>query len=174
MQRVAARAMGDLVTATGAVGDDDGIGRLADRYNPAIIIGSGFALGTVAIVLAGHAGQSSTLLCTIAFVSGALSLGAQICTVALCSSFYETFLRATGVGWGMGIGRGGAIVGPVLGGLLLAAGAGASTLFLVAGLTSLVSAMGVYSLGLFVPRFRTLHRGGDAGEQGVAVSSARP
>jgi len=144
------------------------IGRLADRYRPALVIGTGYALGAVAIVLIGHAGSSSTLLCAVAFMAGALSLGAQMCTVALCSSFYETFLRATGVGWGMGIGRGGAIVGPVVGGLLLAAGVSGSTLFMVAGLMSLLAAIVVYLLGWFVLR----HRSAGAGD--AASTSTAP
>ena len=132
------------------------IGRLADRLSPAVVIGGGYVLGAVAIVLIGHAGHSSVLLCAVAFVAGGLSLGAQMCTVALCASFYETFLRATGVGWGMGIGRGGAIFGPVLGGLLLASGVDASTLFAVAGCTSLLSGFAVLAMGAFVPRMRAL------------------
>lgn len=130
------------------------IGRLADKFSPAAVIGAGYILGAAMIALMGYAGHSSVLLCAVAFVAGALSLGAQMCTVALCASFYETFLRATGVGWGMGIGRGGAIVGPVFGGLLLASGVDASTLFVVAGLTSLLSGATVLAMGVFVPRMR--------------------
>lgn len=134
------------------------IGRMADRYNPAIVIAGGYVLGAAAIVLIGHAGQSSTALWATAFVAGALSIGAQMCTVALCASFYETFLRATGVGWGMGIGRAGAIVGPIVGGILLSAGVEATTLFVVAGLTSLVAGVAVLTMGTFVPRLRAIQK----------------
>jgi MFS transporter, AAHS family, 4-hydroxybenzoate transporter len=39
----------------------------------------------------------------------------------LAGAFYPTFIRATGVGWGLGVGRTGAIVGPLVGGAMLAA-----------------------------------------------------
>jgi AAHS family 4-hydroxybenzoate transporter-like MFS transporter len=37
----------------------------------------------------------------------------------LSSEFYPTRIRSTGVGWALGIGRIGSIVGPLVGGLLL-------------------------------------------------------
>jgi MFS family permease len=79
------------------------------------------------------------------FVGGFLTVGAQMCAVALCAGFYETRLRATDLGWTMGVGRIGAIVGPILGGLLTGAGIAAPTLFVIAGLTSLGTANSRYS-----------------------------
>ena len=38
---------------------------------------------------------------------------------AASASFYPTSMRSTGVGWALGVGRIGSIVGPVLGGVLL-------------------------------------------------------
>src|SRR5260370_42094715 len=76
----------------------------------------------MAIMVIGFVGLMQELLYVMTFVAGAFSLGAQMCTVALCAGYYDTFLRATGIGWAMGIGRIGAIVGPVLGGVLLGGG----------------------------------------------------
>ena len=89
------------------------------------------------------------------FVGGFLTVGAQMCAVALCAGFYETRLRATGVGWTMGVGRIGAIVGPVLGGLLIEAGIAAPTLFVIAGLTSLGAGIAIFAMGWFVLRVRS-------------------
>jgi MFS transporter, AAHS family, 4-hydroxybenzoate transporter len=100
----------------------------------------------------GQVGQSSALLLAITFVAGFFSIGAQLCTVAFVASFYETFLRATGVGWSVGVGRVGAIIGPVLGGLLLGAGVGTPTLFVVTGVASLGSAAAMLAMGWFVLR----------------------
>ncbi len=128
------------------------LGRLADRYNRTVVIGVGYALGAVVIALVGHTGSSGALLCLATFAAGCLSVGAQMCSVALCADYYETFLRSTGVGWSIGIGRLGAIVGPVVGGILLNGGTDPSTLFVVAGATSLAAATAVFALGRYVPR----------------------
>jgi AAHS family 4-hydroxybenzoate transporter-like MFS transporter len=138
------------------------IGRLADRIGPARPIGFGYALGAVAIASIGLSAHSAPLLLALCFVAGALSLGAQMCVVALGAIFYETPVRATGVGWLMGTGRIGAIFGPILGGLLIARGVTGSNLFLVAGGLSLLAAAGTFSMGAFVLR----KGGGRAGENG--------
>ena len=46
-------------------------------------------------------------------------IGGQPGINALSATYYPTYLRSTGVGWGLGVGRIGAIVGPYLGGMLL-------------------------------------------------------
>jgi AAHS family 4-hydroxybenzoate transporter-like MFS transporter len=75
-----------------------------------------------------------------------------MCTIALCASFYETSLRVTGVGWAIGIGRIGSIVGPVLGGVLIAAGMAAVPLFILVGAMSVGSAIAIVALGLRAAR----------------------
>jgi AAHS family 4-hydroxybenzoate transporter-like MFS transporter len=130
------------------------LGRLADRFGTAPVVGSAFVLGAIAIALIGQAGASGALLGAVAFVAGFFSIGAQICTVAMCAGFYDTFSRATGIGWSMGVGRLGAIVGPVLGGVLLGAGMAPSALFLLVGATSLGAAVTAFAIGRFVLRGR--------------------
>ncbi|MDB6087131.1 MAG: hypothetical protein JWN43_5012, partial [Gammaproteobacteria bacterium] len=125
------------------------IGRLCDLYGrAAIIIGCAFGLGAVAIALIGVSKQSVAVLLAVTFLAGVFSIGAQMCTVVLCASFYETALRATGVGWAIGIGRIGSIVGPVVGGLLIAAGMAGASLFILAGAMSVGSAIAIAALGL--------------------------
>ena len=45
--------------------------------------------------------------------------GAQAGLNALAAMYYPTTIRATGIGWALGVGRIGSIVGPSVGGLLL-------------------------------------------------------
>lgn len=128
------------------------IGRLADRLGQARVIGCGFALGALAVALIGFVEHSRVLLFATVFMAGFLSLGAQMCTVALCACFYETYLRATGIGCSIGVGRVGAVVGPVLGGMLIASGVSSQVLFSIAGLASLGSAIAVFAIGKLVVR----------------------
>ncbi|MGQ7932280.1 MFS transporter [Paraburkholderia sp. D1E] len=146
------------------------LGRIGDRFGMARVVGCAFALGAVAIALLGVAGDSALLLGTIAFFAGFFSLGAQVCTVAMCAGFYDTFFRATGIGWSMGVGRLGAIVGPVLGGLLLGAGMAPSTIFLVIGSASIGAAITSFAIGRFVLRGRRLR----SEEAPVHTSGAAP
>jgi AAHS family 4-hydroxybenzoate transporter-like MFS transporter len=92
------------------------------------------------------------VLLAVTFLAGVLSIGAQMCTIVLCASFYETSLRATGVGWAIGIGRIGSIVGPVLGGVLIAAGTAAVSLFILVGTMSIGSSVAIVALGLRTAR----------------------
>lgn len=127
------------------------IGWLADHYPPPRVIGCAYVAGAVAIFLIGRSQHSAVLLCATAFFSGILSIGAQMCTVSFCASFYDTTVRSTGVGWAMGIGRFGAIVGPVLGGLLLSAGVDAAALFATAATVSLGAGGVMWVMALTVP-----------------------
>jgi len=126
------------------------IARLADWSDRGSTIGWAYAIGAIAIALIGYAGASGAWLCALTFVAGVCSIGAQLCTVALCSGFYDTPVRATGIGWSMGVGRVGAIAGPVLGGLLLGAGISSPALFFIAGAASLGAAIAVFALKRFV------------------------
>ena len=122
------------------------IGRLVDRFGPTRPIAAGFGCGALSITLIGVWGSTDAALLGLAFLSGVFSIGAQMCTVTLCASFYETELRATGVGWALGIGRIGAVVGPVLGGLLLASGVPVEGLFLMVGLMSVIAGSAMLAL----------------------------
>ena len=74
-----------------------------------------FAVATVSIALIGQPGISLLLLGVIVFVAGWAIIGGQPGLNALSATFYPTYLRSTGLGWGLGIGRIGAIVGPTSG-----------------------------------------------------------
>jgi MFS transporter, AAHS family, 4-hydroxybenzoate transporter len=124
------------------------LGRLTDRFRrPALVLGFAYTLGGIAVASIGLTGASGTTLLITAFLAGFLALGAQICTVAFSADFYETALRATGVGWAAAVGRIGAIVGPVLGGLLIGTGMTAPGLFLFTGLASVAAAGAAFALG---------------------------
>ena len=69
-----------------------------------------------------------------------------MCVVGVGATFYETSVRATGVGWLLGTGRIGAILGPIFGGILLAREVAIPNLFLIAAAVSLAAALGVFLL----------------------------
>ena len=81
-----------------------------------VYIGAGLAIGSI-----GFAGTSLGLIMIASFLSGAFVIGGQNSVNVLAAVFYPTYIRATGVGWALGIGRFGSIVGPIVGGVLLQA-----------------------------------------------------
>ena len=98
-----------------------------------------FALATVSIALIGQPELTLTVLSVIVFIAGWCVVGGQPAINALSATFYPTYLRSTGVGAGLGVGRTGAIIGPYLGGVLLAQQWTPQQLFWVAAIPALVS-----------------------------------
>lgn len=83
---------------------------------PAMLTGAAAAMlvfGSVAMPV------GATL--AVAFVIGVLLQGGYNGVWPLAASVYPATFRATGIGWAIGIGRSGAIIGPMLGGYLMAA-----------------------------------------------------
>ncbi|MEU0948559.1 MFS transporter [Streptomyces canus] len=144
------------------------ISRLADRHDAAMVIGAAYALGAGAITLIGGVRSSGPLILLVTFIGGLLSIGAQLCTVALCAAFYETRLRATGVGWSIGAGRLGGILGPVMGGALIGTGFGVPVLFLLAGGVSLCTAVVLFCLSMARRRTAEAHVPGSIERKAVA------
>jgi AAHS family 4-hydroxybenzoate transporter-like MFS transporter len=63
--------------------------------------------------------NSFPLMMTITFVLGFVVQGAQGGLSAVAATFYPISIRSTGIGWCLGVGRIGSIVGPILGGMML-------------------------------------------------------
>ncbi len=125
------------------------ISRLTNHHGPVLPIGLAYTIGGGVIALIGLTAESGPLLLGVCFFAGALSIGAQMSIVGFAATFYETSIRATGVGWLLGTGRIGAILGPIFGGILISHGVAAPSLFLIAGTVSLCSALGVFLLGSY-------------------------
>jgi MFS transporter, AAHS family, 4-hydroxybenzoate transporter len=100
-----------------------------------------FAVATLSIAFIGTPGISLALLFVIVFVAGWCVVGGQPGINAFAATFYPTYLRSTGVGFGLGIGRIGAIVGPLIGGRLMAAEWTPQQLFWAAALPAFLSTL---------------------------------
>ena len=93
-------------------------GYLADRFNLAKVLCTLFASGAIALFLLSYSLPTFILYMCIA-VAGAASIGGQILLLAYMSQYYSSNIRATGLGMALGVGRLGAILGPILCGWLL-------------------------------------------------------
>lgn len=128
------------------------LGRMIDRMGPFAILGACYAVAAVFILVTANAAGSSAILYGSLFVVGIGVVGAQIGMNAVASSLYPTGLRATGIGWALGIGRLGSILGPTVGGILLAGGWAPNAILQVSAWPAAIAAVAVFVLGRVVTR----------------------
>jgi len=105
-----------------------------------------FTLACLSIAAIGQPFLSLAMLFVVVFLAGFGVPGSQAGLNALAATYYPTDLRSTGVGSGLGIGRIGSIVGPLVGGVLLGRHWAARELFLAAAIPALISAVVMFSL----------------------------
>lgn len=94
-------------------------GWLADRLGAGRTLVLFFALAAASLAALGL-GPGPWLLNGLLVVAGATTIGTLAVIHAYAAQFYPAWVRSTGVGWAAGVGRLGAIAGPMLGGSLLA------------------------------------------------------
>ena len=102
-----------------------------------------FAVAAASIALIGTDAvlAFAPLVTFVVFVAGWCVIGGQPGLNALAATYYPTSMRSTGVGWGLGIGRLGAIVGPLIGGRLLDLDWSTQQLFVVFAMPAIVSTL---------------------------------
>ncbi|MDR7079782.1 AAHS family benzoate transporter-like MFS transporter [Neobacillus niacini] len=93
-------------------------GWAADRWNTRKVMIVFFLVAVAALTLLGFEFNTFVLYTLIA-IAGATTTGTQIIAYAFAAQYYPTEIRSTGVGWASGIGRWGAIMGPMMGGFLI-------------------------------------------------------
>ncbi|MDA8487606.1 3-hydroxybenzoate transporter MhbT [Kluyvera sp. Awk 3] len=141
------------VTAAFQVGGTLGallLGVLMDKFNPFWVLAVSYALGAVCIVMIGLSENGLWLMALAIFGTGIGISGSQVGLNALTATLYPTQSRATGVSWSNAIGRCGAIVGSVSGGMMMAMNFSFDTLFFVIAVPAAVSAVMLTLLTLVV------------------------
>jgi AAHS family 4-hydroxybenzoate transporter-like MFS transporter len=113
-------------------------------------LGLTFAAAATSIAFIGHPSLSLAALFVIVFIAGWCVIGGQPGINALSATYYPTYLRSTGVGAGLGVGRAGGIVGPYVGGVLLAQQWTSQQLFWAAALPAVVSTITIAAMGLLI------------------------
>lgn len=140
----AAAVIGAVLQVGGLVGAFS-LGHFVDRFSfrALALTYLGAAIAVAAIGVSGH---SLGLISLAIFASGLCIIGAQIASNALTTILYPTAIRSTGLGWALGIGRAGSIVGPLIGGAMLVHQMGVQSLFAVAAIPALIAAAAALAL----------------------------
>ncbi len=130
------------------------IGPLMDRYGPYAVVSGLFALSALSVVVMARILVSPVpwLTVVVSFFVGFCLSGGQKANNALSVFFYPTALRGTGIGWSLGIGRFGGVIGPFMAGVMLAGGWSPGELFYAASVPMLLGALAIAAMGLIYSR----------------------
>src|SRR3979409_1204476 len=111
-----AALIGSMLQVGGVVGTF-ALGSVIDRFSfralALVYFIAVFAVGAI-----GQLGHSVIFVTLAIFPARFCIVGGQIAANALAAGFYPTSVRATGVGWALGIGRGGSLLRPLVRGAL--------------------------------------------------------
>jgi AAHS family 4-hydroxybenzoate transporter-like MFS transporter len=139
-----AAVIGSMLQVGGVVGAL-ALGSIIDRFSfralALVYFIAVFAVGAI-----GQLGHSIVFVTMAIFVAGFCMVGGQIAANALAATFYPTSIRSTGVGWALGIGRVGSIIGPLVGGALLTMKWSPAAVFATAAAGALCAALAAFSL----------------------------
>ncbi|MCL6592916.1 MAG: MFS transporter [Alicyclobacillus sp.] len=116
------------------------IGSAGDKFNVKKVLVWTFILGAIGLALVGSGG-SLGLTMFIIFAVGFLCVGGQCGINALAAVIYPTAARSTGVGWALGAGRVGSIIGPLIGGVIISWHWTLQQIYFVAAVPALLAAL---------------------------------
>jgi MFS transporter, AAHS family, 4-hydroxybenzoate transporter len=114
-------------------------GSLMNRWGAPAVLLAEFVSGTLLIGSLAYS-SSFVVMMAITFVLGVVVQAAQAGLNAIGAMIYPTSIRSTGIGWALGVGRVGSIVGPVLVGILLKLNWGPRQIFLAGAVPALCAA----------------------------------
>lgn len=108
-----------------------------------LVIGLMLATGSF-VILFGLITPEIGMLKAVAFLLGFGMFGGVVGLYALIANIYPTSLRATGTGFVIGVGRGGAAIGPVITGFLLGAGLERGGVAIIMATGSIAAALALF------------------------------
>jgi len=132
-----------LITSLFQVGGTVGaiiLGWVCDKgvMSPFKMLGFVYLGAAATTILIGQSGASIAALIFTVTAAGFCVTGGHTASNAVAAGYYPTPIRSTGVGWCLGIGRFGSIIGPILGGALLIS-AGSHTVFWIIAVPALIA-----------------------------------
>ncbi|SAK82675.1 MFS transporter [Caballeronia ptereochthonis] len=130
--------VGTLLQTGGVLGTLS-LGWFIERFGFVRVLLACFGLGAVCVGMIGGVAHAQVWLFVAVFASGFCIVGGQPAVNALAGHYYPTTLRSTGIGWSLGIGRIGSVIGPLVGGQMIALGSSNVALFHAAAVPVLCS-----------------------------------
>ncbi|MFT4937607.1 MAG: benzoate transport [Paraglaciecola sp.] len=122
------------------------LGLLSHRFAVRILVIIMLAGGATMVAVFGQGQQDLQQLALIAGVAGFFTNAAVVGLYALFTLAFPTELRASGTGFVIGIGRGGAALGPITAGLMFSAGYGLQSVSFAMAIGSLLAILALFFL----------------------------
>ena len=122
------------------------LGPIVDRLGAPRVCTVLYVLAAAFVFAIGLSGASVALLAITISGAGMCVIGGQSFINVLSAVTYPTAVRSTGVGWALGVGRVGAIIGPVVGGMLIAAHIPPRNMFFMIAIPALIAALAMFIL----------------------------
>ncbi|MBV8803438.1 MAG: MFS transporter [Sinobacteraceae bacterium] len=116
------------------------VGLLTQRGGLKQVTIGAMLLSAVAVILFGRTGPDLTQLSLVCAVAGFCTNGAIVGLYAIYAQAFPTQVRATGTGFAIGTGRGGAVLGPIAAGYLFTWGYALPTVAVYMAVGSLIAA----------------------------------
>jgi|TARA_B110000263_G_C15312314_1_gene514443 benzoate transport len=122
------------------------LGLLSNRFQIKTLLVFIFLGSSLMVMLFGSEQQSLTQLSVVVAVAGFFTNAGVVGLYALFAQYFPDALRASGSGFAIGVGRGGAAISPILAGLLFAAGYGLQSISVLMALGSALAAITILFL----------------------------
>ncbi len=123
------------------------VGWIADRVGSLYgVMAVAYVGAAVFITVAAFSVHDTSILIPAMFMTGFSINGGQPSLNTISGIFYPTAIRATGIGWALGVGRIGAVVGPIVGGILVGAHFAVPTVILVNTIPAVIAAIAIVAL----------------------------
>lgn len=119
---------------------------ICDKLFAQAVLACTFAAAAAFVFLIGTSGNDAAMLAASVAGAGFCVIGAQGAINGFVGAFYPVAARATGSGWAVGIGRGGSIIGPLLGGWLIGQGYSGSSIFRLLAIAAVIAMLAILAV----------------------------
>ncbi len=123
------------------------LGWISARVSLSKLIGTYLTSSAVVMIIFAYASGVNHLFPYLIAI-GFLLQGGFVGLYAVAAKIYPTELRSTGVGWAIGLGRFGAVLGPYFGGLFIAQGVSMEVNFIIFAVPLILSGLIAYTLAV--------------------------
>jgi len=139
------------------------IALIIDRVG-ARLIAVTYLLAAISIGVIGYVAGNVALVLAVVFFAGFFGVGSQFSTQSVSTIYYPVKIRSTGIGWALGLGRAGTVVGPLWAVALLTGNWSIEKIFLVVAIPQLVAMVGIWLLAGRYPQLSRAKGGSGLGE----------